>query len=278
MLLVRPGTIPSTVVAELKRLKPENITVLGGSNAVSKTVEEALDPFTKGKVTRQSGADRYGTAAAVAEKTFPHGVKTAYLASGEDFPDALAGVPAAALQNGPLLLTRPGALPTSTSNALSELGVENVIVLGGDNAVSERVEHIVGLTHHVTRLEGPDRYGTSVAISKASFAGTGTVFLATGEQFADALSGGAAAGSISAPLLLTRPTTLPPAVLDELKRLHTGRIVILGGNAAIDDDVKRAIDAALNPPSQIHKAVLVTDRHVRRPTRSLRGCLESQVR
>ena len=81
----------------------------------------------------------------------------------------------------------------------------------------------------VTRIEGADRYGTSVALSQASFQpGVPVVYVATGANYPDALSGAAAAAQDKGPLLLVRPTSLPPGLAEELTRLAPGRIVVQG--------------------------------------------------
>ena len=90
--------------------------------------------------SRVSGADRYATAAAVSAQAFSPGVSVAYLATGENFPDALAGAPAAAKGGGPVLLTRGTSLPSATATELDRLNPGKIVVLGGTNAVSQAVQ------------------------------------------------------------------------------------------------------------------------------------------
>jgi putative cell wall-binding protein len=56
--------------------------------------------------------------------------------------------------------------------------------------------------------------------------------LATGTQFADALSAGAAFDG-GVPILLTRPECVPQVVLDEIDRLDPGEVRVLGGPSAV---------------------------------------------
>ena len=96
----------------------------------------------------------------------------------------------------------------------------------------------------VTRIEGADRYGTSVALSQASFQpGVPVVYVATGANYPDALSGAAAAAQDKGPLLLVRPTSLPPGLAEELTRLAPGRIVVQGGPGAVSDAVLTELKA-----------------------------------
>src|SRR5205085_7224836 len=92
LLLVQPDMIPAPVVTELQRLKPGRIVVLGGLRAVSAAVASALQGYTTGTVSRVAGADRYQTAATLAA-SFATG-SPVYLATGINFPDALAATAA----------------------------------------------------------------------------------------------------------------------------------------------------------------------------------------
>src|SRR5690606_18161461 len=63
---------------------------------------------------RIGGADRFATAAQISSGFFEPGVPVVYVTSGMNFPDALAGGPAAASGGGPVLLVRPGSIPDAT--------------------------------------------------------------------------------------------------------------------------------------------------------------------
>ena len=104
--------------------------VLGGTAAVGEAVRGALS------ARRVSGSDRYSTAAAIAADAFTQ-ADVAYLATGANFPDALAGTAAAARDGAPLLLTAKACMAASTRDVLAALGVRSRVVLGGTAAVSE---------------------------------------------------------------------------------------------------------------------------------------------
>src|SRR5438034_1366672 len=80
---------------------------------------------------RREGADRYATAAAVSRATFTSDVPRAFVASGQTFPDALAGGPAAKAGGGPVLLVARDALPQPTADELRRLQPKTIVVLGG---------------------------------------------------------------------------------------------------------------------------------------------------
>ena len=94
------------------------------------------DPTVAG-FDRLSGSDRYGTAAAISAATFPTpGVPVAYVATGANFPDALAGSVAAARAGGPLLLVSSTTVPAATAAELRRLAPGRIVVLGGPSVVS----------------------------------------------------------------------------------------------------------------------------------------------
>ena len=244
LLLTDPKALPPAIAAELTRLKPAKIVILGGPGAVSDAVLSALRHYA-GTVTRLFGQTLYDTSAAISAASFGSNVPVAYIATGTQFPDALTGAPVAGKDGAPLLLTDPKALPPAIAAELTRLKPAKIVILGGPGAVSDAV--LSALRHYagtVTRLFGQTLYDTSAAISAASFGSNVPVaYIATGTQFPDALTGAPVAGKDGAPLLLTDPKALPPAIAAELTRLKPAKIVILGGPGAVSDAVLSALAA-----------------------------------
>lgn len=193
--------------------------------------------------TRLAGGDRYATAAALSQARFGPGVSTAFVATGGSFPDALAGSPAAAMANGPILLTARDGLPAATANELARLRPARIVILGGPGVVSERVAgQLAGYaSSHLERWWGANRFETAAAISRNTFApGVPIAYLATGSTFPDALSGGALAGRNGGPILLVGADSIPAATANELARLRPVQIVVLGGTGVISEGVRAA--------------------------------------
>ena len=202
------------------------------------------DRFVK-VIDRQAGIDRHDTAAHVSAATFAPGVAAAYIATGANFPDALAAGPIAARAGGPVLLTGRDAIPGSTATELARLRPQSIFVLGGPGAVSDGVLERLrdfATTGTVTRLWGTDRYATAAAASAATFSpGVPVTYIATGTNFPDALSGGVAAGRYGGPILLVSRDDLPVSTATELSRLRPGRIVVIGGPGVVGDGVLNRI-------------------------------------
>lgn len=98
----------------------------------------------------------------------------------------------------------------------------------------------------IERLAGSDRYATAVKISQEFASGVERVYLATGLNYADALSAGPAAAHDGGPLLLTAPDHLPDAVRAEITRLDPDEVVLVGGTSAISEAVEQEV-ADLGP-------------------------------
>ena len=198
-------------------------------------------------VERVSGDDRYATSARISAVTFAPGVAAAYVAAGTSFPDALSGAAAAGTRSSPVLLTHPDWLPPVVATELARLRPAEIIVLGGEGAVSPAVAAALArlTTGTVTRLQGADRYATSAAISAKTFPGGASVaYVGSGEAFPDALSAGSVAGGQRGPILLTQSGVLPTAIRDELVRLKPASIVIVGGTGAVSTAVATQIRTA----------------------------------
>jgi putative cell wall-binding protein len=246
VLLVSSGDIPAVTAEELRRLQPGRIVVLGGSGVITNEVVEALRAFTAGTVTRLSGQDRFETAARVSAESFEPGVAAVYLATGLNFPDALTGGAAAALDEGPILLTLRDSVPAATAAELARLRPQRIYVLGGSGVVSDEV--VAAVQQHtdgqVIRLAGEDRFATAAQISSQRFtAPVEVVYVATGGNFPDALAGVPAAGVSGAPMLLVARDSIPAVVQEELMRLRPRRIVVLGGEGAVSAGVLSELDS-----------------------------------
>jgi spore germination protein YaaH/putative cell wall-binding protein len=143
LLLVGRDAIPPATAAELGRLRPARIVIVGGTGAVGPSVASALEAFATIGVERVAGADRYATSAALASRFFVPRVRAVFVATGEDFPDALSAGPAAASWGGPLVLVRRSILPTASAAELNRLDPFAVFVAGGTAVISPAVHQAV---------------------------------------------------------------------------------------------------------------------------------------
>lgn len=201
--------------------------------------------------SRADGENRYATAAAVAAETHPEGTHRVVLARGDAFPDGLAGAPLARQLEAPLLLTRKDSLPAASQQALRDLNATEVVLLGGPDAISRRVERQVESHHVVERIAGSNRYHTAARIARTIGSVAGGIgrtepraprmaFLLNGQTFADALVAGGPAASQDDPfpILLTGQDTLPRTTAEALEDLDIDQVFIVGGPEAVSDHVR----------------------------------------
>jgi uncharacterized repeat protein (TIGR01451 family) len=244
VLLVQRDAVPHETLAELQRLTPNTIVILGGEAVVSPSVAQQLETY--GNVVRLAGSNRYGTAAAISEYGYPGGAPVALVVTGTSFPDALAAGPAAAHLGGPVLLTATDTLPDVTVAELLRLDPDEILVIGGAAVVSDAVLAQLDVIAPTTRIAGPNRYATAVAVSSHAFAPeVPRVYVSVGTNFPDALAGGPAAAIYGSPLLLVQTDAIPTTVVAEIQRLTPYDIVILGGTAVVSSDVAAALQALI---------------------------------
>ena len=235
VLLTAPDALPAVVAEEIRRLQPERVVALGGPAVISDAV---LDEVSRAAPTgRIRGTDRYATAAAVSQVVFSPGSRRVLVATGANFPDALAGIGAA--PDGPILLVTPDAVPEATAQELRRLGPLEVLVLGGPVAVSDatvaELARIVG--GEVRRVAGTSRYETAALLLREGVHEAAVLYVATGERFPDALAAAAAAGAHDTGILLVTRDTVPDVVRKEIGRVRPLRILVLGGTASVSDEV-----------------------------------------
>ncbi len=176
VLLTSPNDLPDETADEIRRLDAGEVIVLGGRGAVSAGVERdlaALGPV----VRRISGSDRAATAAAIAHEADASG--TAFLVNGHRPADALVAGATAARQGAALLLSETGSLPQATLDALDDLAIRDVVVVGGGTVIDDVVlgQLIARFgADHVRRVSGPTRQETAASMARA-FPTDGTIHL-----------------------------------------------------------------------------------------------------
>ncbi|UYN83767.1 MAG: cell wall-binding repeat-containing protein [Microcella sp.] len=240
LLLVQPGSIPPVIMSELRRLNPSRIVVAGGSGVVSDSVLASLRTVTT-NVQRVSGTTRYATSRNLALDAYRStGAPVVYLATGTGFADALAAGPAAASVNAPVVLVF-GLAPAADAETLALLNTfstRRVVIVGGEGAVSAGIEQsLVAAGLEVSRFSGADRYSTASLIASHHFPHAARSYLATGTSFADALSGGAAAGALGAPLFTVLSSCVPSSAHSALNSQDPDDLVLLGGLGALSPTV-----------------------------------------
>lgn len=193
-------------------------------------------------VSRIAGATRYETAIEVSRWAFGNGpVPVLYLATGENYPDALAAAPVAARNGGPLLLlpTRAGAVSQALRDRIGQLAPQRVVIVGGPVAVPAAVVDAIRLPAGtpVTRVAGATRYETARMLVDGAFAGAKRVYIATGRNYPDALSAAAAGGGVDPVILVDGAAASLDAATEALIR-RAQEAIVVGGPVAVSASIE----------------------------------------
>ncbi len=260
ILLSPPDELHEATRSFIQQHRVDDIIIAGGTTAISDEVEDALAGLINGRLDRLDGSDRYRTVVNIAREIRAgeigdycgDGRRTALLATGEKFADALALSPLAFSGPHPVLLTEPDRLPAAVENFTADYAIEQVLIAGGPAAVAPSVANeLTAAGIRVERLWGQDRFETAAEIAEALAErcfGSDEFGLADGRKFPDALVGGALLGLRQAPLLLSEPA-LPDAtrrfLAGPVPDAGTVQLTIFGGPVAVSDSAAAAAADAL---------------------------------
>ncbi|OIU86621.1 cell wall-binding repeat-containing protein [Microbacterium sp. AR7-10] len=192
-------------------------------------------------VDRIAGASRYDTALQISRRTAP-GVKAVFIATGQNFPDALSATTAAASVGGPVLLTKSDSVWPGVLNEVKRLAPERIYVLGGPTVISSRVVETLATAAPVQRIFGSNRYETSRKLVAKFSPRAEQIVLATGRHYADALVAGAAAGDQHIPVLMVdgAKATLDNATRSLIAAAGAKKLWLAGGHGAISIPIEQS--------------------------------------
>lgn len=248
LLLTETEQLTEGVLTEIQRLKATKVYILGGTGAVSSAVEDTLKNNNL-TVERLKGDDRYETAAKIALKGVPSSTE-AFLASGNTFADALSISSYAASKGIPLLLTDAGSVPEVTLKALQTLGVKKITLIGGEGVILPQVKTLLEKNYTVDRLAGLDRYETNLKVLNTLSYNSNSIYIATGEDFPDALAGAVLAAKQNNPIVLVPKQDQSTNSMGYLgtRRLGGSSFTMLGGWGVISYGLESMIrTGSVNP-------------------------------
>ena len=263
VLATPPGELRADAARFLQRTGVSKALVVGAesdSEGVGPTVARGLEALDIA-VERVTRPDQYASSVAAARRLGTPGDmgrlgRTAVVASGEVFADALVAGAFAARGRHPILLTKPHIFRRDVARYLTDKDVEHVVLMGGKAALHTAIEDaITELGIEVTRVAGTTRYDTAVKAADlvdgrygSRCFSTRRVGLARADVPFDSFSAAPLLARLCAPLLLADPDAVPrstAAVLNRALGLPTtgsgndADLHVFGGNAAVS---RAAID------------------------------------
>jgi putative cell wall-binding protein len=223
-------------------------TVTGTWNTYS-TSADTTGSFTtvaRPTTSRLAGDNRYATAVAIASAAYPTTADVVYVATGDNYPDALSAAPAAVAEGAPLLLVPSSGVPSIVSDKIGDLAPDQIVVVGGPAAVPAAVFDELSALAPTVRVSGATRYETSRLISERAFgARMPAAYVATGSNFPDALSASAVAAGRGAPVILVPggESSVDSGITTFIRDKEVASIFIAGGTSVVSPSIQAQLDA-----------------------------------
>lgn len=242
ILLIDKNSVPSVVKEEIKRLGAKNVVIIGGDGVVT---NKAIQGLSGVKVDRIGGSSRYETSSIVAKKLMEkEPTNRIVLVGGAHTIDALSIPSMAKRYRGAVLLTKTNELGRDVDDFIEKNSIKEATIIGGNASISKAVEKdLASKKISIMRIAGKDRYETSKKLVEASLrerrlVGDKEVLVASGENFADALTVGPYAYKDKAMLLISKDGRQMDDTRDTIKRAGFKKITLVGGISSISDKLK----------------------------------------
>lgn len=254
IMLTDPNGLSSETEWRIQNLKPSRVYIVGGKAAVSVNVERRVAQLagSGASVKRIAGDTRYDTSLKVAS-SLSSPSDTVIVTTGTNYADALSISPYAFATGSPVVLSSPSSgLSDSALKAIKKAGYKKAVIVGGTSAVPAAVTSQLKAqgVGSITRLSGDTRYATSAKIAEfelkqnVGFTMDGA-YLATGQNFPDALAAGALSGKHLVPLLLVDPGAREACSFLSKYKGKVSRVTFVGGTSAIGNAEAASITRAL---------------------------------
>lgn len=237
--------------------KSGTVHFIGGTGIIDEGFKTKLKQLGFINTDRIGGYDRYDT-----------DVLIVVIASGENFPDALSISSVASNKGWPILLVGKDYLAQDIKDYVSKQQPSRVYIVGGTGVISQSVEtQIRSLVSnsYITRLAGQDRFDTNAVIAKTFGLNSKTIYLSTGFDFTDALSGSVLAAKTGDPIVLIDPSmpTLPPSVASYLSGLHSNNVspnlIAFGGTSVVPEAIMKSVSDLLTGSAKEDTIYSVSD-------------------
>lgn len=235
-------TLTTTPVKDESNKSPNMTYGYGVVNAL-RAVELSMS-YNDNLVNRIAGENRNETSVKIAEK-FYKDVNTVYITNGNAYADGLSMGSLTAIDNGPLLLTDKDNIPNELINILKKLNPSKIVIIGGNNVVSTKVENeLRGYSNSIERISGNSRIDTSVEIAKKvrNKNDKNEAFIVNGYNEADSINIVSVSSRDGVPVLFTEKDKLSPQIKNYLVSENIKKATIIGGENTVNDKVIKDLE------------------------------------
>ncbi|ADK13672.1 cell wall-binding repeat-containing protein [Clostridium ljungdahlii] len=226
------------------------VYILGGSSSVEDGMEEKIVNAGFKNINRLKGSDRYETAAKIVDEAGVKEGTPVIIASGENYADALSISSAAAIKQYPVLMVKKDEIPDAIKNEISTIKPTKVFIMGMEGAVSEKVQDDISKlakidSKDIVRIGGQNRFDTSLKAAQYFNSQGNKVCIASGNDFADALSGSSYAANMGEPIILVN-NSLTDDEKSFLQGMKLKGASILGGIGAVSSEIEDEVSKLIS--------------------------------
>ena len=190
-------------------------------------IEKSTADKTNENVKRISGVDREQTSIEVSKKMFKDGTNKVVLANKNNYSDVLTAAPFAKANNASLLYISSNSISKEVMSEIARLKAKEITIIGGEKSVNE------GLKKELEKR--------NFKVERLITDKTTTLEIASGENYADALSLNNAAEKDKAPILLVRVNAIDKSVEGVIKSSKASLINIAGREKSVSENTKANI-------------------------------------
>lgn len=236
-LLTGKDKLPNETKNELIRLKPSKVYIIGGENAIQKSVLNEISNTTnipKSNIVRIAGYNREDTSIQIAKYMQSiSNINTLYLVNGyKGEADAMSILSKACKDKQPIIITNGNKLKDENLKWIKGLGTKDIYTIGGQQVMSpsfiNTVGNTVGTNLEVNRIYGANRQETNAKVFEKFYKTVDTIMITRSDELIDALSVGALAGIKDAPIVIGT-NSLTQSQLKVIKGSGYNNIIQVGG-------------------------------------------------
>ncbi|WP_346870088.1 family 10 glycosylhydrolase [Clostridium sp. UBA5119] len=249
IILSEKNSLPSETKAEIKRLNPSKVILIGGKTVLSDSLKKQLQEIKPNlDIDRIGGATRFDTSLLVAKKLDTIvDVNKSYVCYGLGEADALSIAAKAGEDKAPIILAEKNAIPKSTIDWLRGESLQTAYFIGGTTnitkAVISQMNSITSSDVSGNRVAGNNRYDTNAAVIKKFYTNSGQsgISVTKGLVLADALTSGPLAAKLKTPIVLV-DTELSNNQKQVLSTKQASLVYEIGGGinpSAVQDVINR---------------------------------------
>lgn len=231
--------------------KGGTIYLLGGQGSINSSFENHIKNKGFKNIVRLGGNDRFETNMSIVNFMNVKKNTPIFIVNAFGFADALSISSIASIKGYPIIMTSDSKLSLQAKEMIEKIQPKEIYIIGGQGSVKDIIKNEIKTIlpwlkeNSINRIEGQDRYTTSLNICKYFNLDADNAVIANGSNFPDALSGSALASKLNSPIILTNGSDISnqKSFIDS-KKFKT--VYLLGGLSSINLKIEYSLKGSDN--------------------------------